>query len=223
MADPDSQPDSPRTAVGEDLANDYRGAGFGQGLGVGDKVGVLVVDVCRAYADPESPLFANCRPAFDACTELVASARSCGAPVVWTRVRYQPGGADGGLFYRKVAALACFDEGNPLGDWLDELVPADDEIVVTKQYASSFFGTSLASSLNTAGIDTLLICGVSTSGCVRATALDVLQHGFRPLVVADAVATANPERVHDANLFDLGAKYADIFVDLATATAILAA
>jgi len=221
VADPDSLPDSLRTAVGEDLANDYRGAGFGQGLGVGDKVGVLVVDVCRAYADPESPLFANCRPAFDACTELVASARSCGAPVVWTRVRYQPGGADGGLFYRKVAALACFDEGNPLGDWLDELVPADDEIVVTKQYASSFFGTSLASSLNTAGIDTLLICGVSTSGCVRATALDALQHGFRPLVVADACGDRD-QRVHDANLFDLGAKYADI-VDLATATAILAA
>ena len=221
MADPDSLPDSLRTAAGEDLANDYRGAGFGQGLGVGDKVGVLVVDVCRAYADPESPLFANCRPAFDACTELVASARSCGAPVVWTRVRYQPGGADGGLFYRKVAALACFDEGNPLGDWLDELVPADDEIVVTKQYASSFFGTSLASSLNTAGIDTLLICGVSTSGCVRATALDALQHGFRPLVVADACGDRD-QRVHDANLFDLGAKYADI-VDLATATAILAA
>lgn len=203
----------------DDLVEDYRSAGFGQGLGVGDKVGVLVVDVCRAYADPESPLFADCQPAFDACTHLVDSARSHAAPVVWTRVRYQPGGVDGGLFYRKVGALTCFDEGNPLGDWLDDLVPAEGEIVVTKQYASSFFGTSLASSLNTIGLDTLLICGVSTSGCVRATALDALQHGFRPLVVADACGDRD-QRVHDANLFDLGAKYADI-VDLATATAIL--
>lgn len=210
MADPD-----------DELAEDYRSAGFGQGLGVGDKVGVLVVDVCRAYADPESPLFANCQPAFDACADLVDNARSSGAPVVWTRVRYQPGGADGGLFYRKVGALSCFDDGNPLGAWLDDLIPSDGEIVVTKQYASSFFGTSLASSLNTAGIDTLLICGVSTSGCVRATALDALQHGFRPLVVADACGDRD-QRVHDANLFDLGAKYADI-LDLATATDILAA
>lgn len=204
----------------KDLAEDYRNAGFGQGLGVGDKVGVLVVDVCRAYAEPDSPLYADCQPAFDACVDLVDSARANHSPVVWTRVRYQPGGADGGLFYRKVGALACFDSGNPLGEWLDELIPADDEVVVTKQYASSFFGTSLASSLNTAGIDTLLICGVSTSGCVRATALDALQHGFRPLVVADACGDRD-QRVHDANLFDLGAKYADI-VDLATAVEILA-
>jgi len=203
----------------DDLVDDYRSAGFGQGLGVGEKVGVLVVDVCKAYAEPESPLFADCQPAFDACRRLVENARSHDVPVVWTRVRYQPGGADGGLFYRKVGALSCFDEGNPLGDWLDDLVPSGDEIVVTKQYASSFFGTSLASSLNAAGIDTVLICGVSTSGCVRATALDALQHGFRPLVVADACGDRD-QRVHDANLFDLGAKYADV-CDMATAVEIL--
>ncbi len=215
MAEPDSRSDSLGTAAGDDLADDYRQAGFGQGLGVGDKLGVLVVDVCRAYADPQSPLFADCQPAFDACENLVGSARANGIPVVWTRVRYQPGGADGGLFYQKVGALSCFDEGNPFGDWLDGLEPAADEVVVTKQYASSFFGTSLASSLNTAGIDTLLICGVSTSGCVRASALDALQHGFRPLVVADACGDRD-QRVHDANLFDLGAKYADV-IDLPTA------
>ncbi len=218
---PVAEPDSLRTAAGKELADDYRRSGFGQGLGVGDKVGVLVVDVCRAYAEPESPLYANCQPAFDACVELVGRARAHGAPVVWTRVRYQPGGADGGLFYRKVGALSCFDEGNPLGDWLDELTPTEGEVVVSKQYASSFFGTSLASSLNTAGIDTLLICGVSTSGCVRATALDALQHGFRPLVVADACGDRD-QRVHDANLFDLGAKYADV-IELSDAVAILAA
>ncbi|MDH3295929.1 MAG: isochorismatase family protein [Acidimicrobiia bacterium] len=202
-----------------DLTESYRRSGFGQQLGIGDQLGVLVVDVCRAYADPDSPLFADCQPAFDACASLVATARENQVPVVWTRVRYQPGGADGGLFYQKVGALSCFDEGNPLGDWLPDLVPVDDEVVITKQYASSFFGTSLASTLNAKGIDTLLIGGVSTSGCVRASGLDALQHGFRPLVVADACGDRD-QRVHDANLFDLGAKYADV-IDLETAEQIL--
>jgi nicotinamidase-related amidase len=202
-----------------ELESDYRRAGFGQGLGAGGRPAVVVVDVCRAYAEPDSPLFADCQPAFDACAQLVDGARSTGTPVLWTRVLYQPGGADGGLFYRKVAALSVFDAGSPLGEWLPDLQPDDHEVVVTKQYASAFFGTSLASTLNSTGVDTLLIAGVSTSGCVRATALDALQHGFRPLVVADACGDRN-QRVHDANLFDLGAKYADI-IDLETALGIM--
>ena len=200
---------------GDELEADYRRSGFGQGLGPGDRLGLLVVDVCRAYADPDSPLFANCQPAFDACRDLVTACRANDVAVIWSRVRYQPGGADGGLFYKKVAALASFDEGNPLGDWLPDLVPSDTEVVITKQYASSFFGTSLTSTLNAANIDTLLIGGVSTSGCVRASAVDALQNGFRPLVVADACGDRD-QGVHDANLFDLGAKYADV-IDLATA------
>ena len=202
-----------------DLTEDYRQAGFGRSLGIGGKVAVLMVDVCRAYAEPESPLYANCQPAFDACQVLVDEARSTGTAVLWTRVRYQPGGADGGLFYRKVGALSCFDEGNPLADWLPSLTPDGNEVVVTKQYASSFFGTSLASTLNAAAVGTLLIGGVSTSGCVRATATDALQHGFRPIVVADACGDRD-QGVHDANLFDLGAKYADV-VDLDAALKIL--
>ncbi len=203
----------------DELTASYRHSGFGQDLGSGTSPAVLVVDVCRAYAVEGSPLYANCEGAFDATASLIATARSTATPVIWTRVRYQPGGADGGLFYRKVGALSCFDEGNPLGDWIPGIEPAEGEVVITKQYASAFFGTSLASTLSATGIDSLLICGVSTSGCVRASAVDALQNGFIPLIVTDACGDRD-QGVHDANLFDLGAKYAQL-LDLATATSLL--
>ena len=111
----------------------------------------------------------------------MSAARVAGVPVVFTRVEYQPDGSDGGLFFRKVPALASFVRGNPLGDFLDDPRPVDGDVVVTKQYASAFFGTSLASTLTAMGADTTVICGLSTSGCVRATALDALQHGFTPV------------------------------------------
>jgi maleamate amidohydrolase len=129
--------------------------------------------------------------------------------VIFTNVVYQPGGADGGLFYRKVPALKLFDRGSPAGAFPPSLQPRDDETVVTKQYASAFFGTSLASTLTAASIDTLVITGFSTSGCVRATALDALQHGFRPFVVREACADRQPGP-HEANLFDLQTKYAEV-------------
>jgi maleamate amidohydrolase len=192
-----------------DLADDYEQAGFGGRLGFGQRPAVLVVDICRAYLDEDSPLYAGVEDEVASAGRVVDAARAADVPVVFTRVLYQPGGADGGLFYRKVAALACFDEGNPLGEFLDHPRPLDGEVVVTKQYASAFFGTSLAATLTSLGIDTVVIVGLSTSGCVRASALDALQHGFVPVVVADAVGDRDP-RPHDAALFDLDAKYADV-------------
>lgn len=99
--------------------------------------------------------------------------------------------------------------GNPLSEYGEGLEPVEGEVVVVKQYASGFFGTSLASTLISLGVDTLIIAGVSTSGCVRATALDACQHGFVPIVVRDACGDRDP-KVHEANLFDLDAKYADV-------------
>ncbi|MDH4147407.1 MAG: isochorismatase family protein [Acidimicrobiia bacterium] len=192
-----------------DLHEDYRQAGFGNRLGFGARPALVVVDFCRAYLDPASPLYAAAEPAMAACGELLAGARAAGVPVLHTRVEYEPGGANGGVWFRKVPALACFERGNPLADWPAELAPRPGETVVTKQYASGFFGTSLASTLVARQVDTVLIAGVSTSGCVRATALDALQHGFVPVVVRDAVGDRDT-RVHDANLFDLAAKYADV-------------
>jgi len=191
------------------LAEDYRQAGFSNRLGFGEHPALVVVDFCQAYLDPDSPLYAGVEDARESCIRLLAAARSAQIPVVHTRVEFQLGGAGGGIFFRKVAALACFVRGNPLGEYGKGLEPADGEVVVVKQYASGFFGTSLASTLTSLGVDTLIITGVSTSGCVRATALDACQHGFVPIVVRDACGDRD-QRVHEANLFDLDAKYADV-------------
>jgi maleamate amidohydrolase len=176
----------------------------------------VVIDLVRAYTSPDGPFaLSDARAAVEATAELVETARDKDVPVYWTVVRYAPGLADGGLFVRKVPALACFAE-DAAGDWGDlALEPDPGEVVVVKQYASAFFGTSLATTLHTAGVDTLLIGGVSTSGCVRATAMDALNSGFHPLVVRQACADRTTA-VHENNLTDLDAKYADV-IDLRSA------
>ncbi len=130
-------------------------------------------------------------------------------PVVFTAVEYLPDGVDGGLFFRKVPALRHFVKGHEMAEFMPELTPEGDDILVTKQYPSAFFGTSLASMLTALGVDTVLITGYSTSGCVRASTLDALCHGFVPFVVKDACAD-RAEGPHEANLFDLQAKYAEL-------------
>jgi nicotinamidase-related amidase len=199
-----------RTALsGDGLADDYRRAGFNNRLGFGSRPALVVIDFCRAYLDPESPLYAGVETARASCERVLSASRAAGIPVLHTRVEFQPGGADGGIFFRKVGALECFVRGNPLGAYGEGLSPVGDEVVVVKQYASGFFGTSLASTLTAMGVDTLIHTGVSTSGCVRATALDACQHGFVPVVVRDACGDRDP-RIHESNLFDLDAKYADV-------------
>lgn len=193
----------------DDLHEDYRSAGFNNRLGFGESPAVIVVDFCNAYLDESSPLYAGVEGALASTVRVVEEARRQNVPVIFTRVEYEPGGADGGVFYRKVGALQSFDRGNPLADLPPELDRRPGEVMITKQYASAFFGTSLAATLTSAGIDTLIVTGVSTSGCVRATALDACQYGFIPAVVRDAVGDRDPS-VHEANLFDLDAKYADV-------------
>ena len=193
-----------------DLQADYLQAGFGTRLGWGSRPALLVVDMCRAYVDDQAPLYAAAAADADRNADrLAAVARRHRRPVVFTRVEYATGGVDGGHFFRKVPALRCFEVGNPLAEFTDLVRPMSGDVIVTKQYASAFFGTSLAATLNALGVDTVVIAGVSTSGCVRASALDALQHGFVPIVVADACADRDP-RPHDSNLFDLQAKYADV-------------
>jgi maleamate amidohydrolase len=194
--------------AGDDLSENYAGA-FDGHLPFGHRPAFLIVDFVMAYLDPTSPLYAAAEDAL-ACNErLLKSARTAGIPVIFTNVVYQPDGADGGLFYKKVPALHVFVEGSPLGDFPPTLAPLAGECVITKQYASAFFNTSLASTLHAQDIDTLLITGMSTSGCVRATALDALQSGFAPFVVRDACGDRHPAP-HQASLFDLQAKYAEV-------------
>lgn len=205
-------------AVDVDLERNYASA-FGGHLEPGKRIALVIVDVVIAYLDPESLLYAHAEPAL-ACNErLLAAARGAGLPVVFTNVEYGAGGIDGGHFFRKVPALKAFLKGSPMGAFPDTLQPLDDDVIVTKQYASAFFGTSLAATLNSLGVDTVLITGFSTSGCVRATTLDALQSGFIPLVVKDACADRHPGP-HEANLFDLQAKYAEV-IDEASALALI--
>lgn len=200
--------------------DNYRGAFDGR-LRFGAHPAVIVVDVVMAYLTPGSPLYdARFADALAANERVVAAARTAGVPVLFTNVVYQPGGADGGLFYAKVPALKAFDRGSPMAAFPPSLQPREDETVVSKQYASAFFGTSLASTLASRRIDSVLVTGFSTSGCVRATALDALQHGYAPFVVREACGDRH-EAVQDANLFDLQAKYAEV-VTLDAAIALLA-
>ena len=192
----------------EGLTANYAGA-FDGHLPFGKRPALLIVDFVIAYLEKDSPLYAGVESALASNERLLAAARAAGLPVIFTNVSFQAGGRDGGLFYRKVPALKCFDAGSRLGAFPESLQPEDGELIITKQYASAFFGTTLASTLTAMGVDSLLITGLSTSGCVRASALDALQHGFAPFVVRDACGDRHPAP-HEANLFDLQAKYAEV-------------
>lgn len=192
----------------EELAANYAGA-FGGSLPFGKRPALLIVDMVKAYFEPGSPLCLGGETVLASNRRLLDAARTAKVPVVFTNVEYAPGGVDGGIFFRKVPALRCFERGSPLAAFLPELEPQGGELVITKRYASAFFATHLAATLTANGIDTLLITGVSTSGCVRATALDACQNGFLPFVVRQACGDRHPGP-HEANLFDLQAKYAEV-------------
>lgn len=194
---------------GPSASDNYAGVYEGR-LQPGTRPALLIVDVVAAYLTEGSALFMeSAAAARGANARLAAAARASGVPVVFTNVAYKPDGSDGGVFYRKAPVLKAFIEGSPLGAFPPELTPLAHERVFTKQYPSAFFGTGLAEVLHADGIDTLLITGYSTSGCVRASALDAMQYGFVPLVVREACADRHPAP-HEANLFDLQAKYAEV-------------
>lgn len=192
-----------------DLSVDYQNAGFAGRLSWGRSPALLIIDFCMAYLDRASPLYAGVEGARDSASRLLSAARAARVPVVHTEVRFAPGGIDGGVFFRKVPSLRLFEAGSAFARPAPELVPQSGEVVILKQYASAFFGTSLASTLTAMGVDTVAIAGVSTSGCVRASAVDACQHGFIPFVCRDAVGDRD-SRPHEANLFDLQAKYAEV-------------
>lgn len=201
------------THQSDELEVDYQSAGFGQHLEPGNRPALLLVDLVRAYFDPGAEFYlGSATTCLQSAVRLLAAARKHGLLVVHTRVSYTAGGLDGGVFFRKVGGLRHFVDNGPLGEQMPEVAARDGEVVVVKQYASAFFGTSLASMLSAQAIDTVIIAGVSTSGCIRATAVDAAQNGYIPLVVRDAVGDRDP-RPHEASLFDLQAKYAEVVTE----------
>jgi maleamate amidohydrolase len=194
--------------VTQDLTADYKKV-YDNRLGFGDSPALILVDFVQAYFDESCALYAGVEDALASALRIRELARAAGIPVIYTNVVYEEGGADGGVFFKKAPVLENFIAGNPMGAWPSGLQPADDEIVISKQYPSAFFGTSLAATLQDMDVDTLIITGVTTSGCIRASCVDALSNGFIPIVVADACGDRH-EAPHEANLFDMNAKYADV-------------
>jgi maleamate amidohydrolase len=191
-----------------DLSADFAAAGLNGVLRAGVRPALVLVDPAKAYTEPSSPLYAGVENAVDQMRVLLAIARAAAVPIFITRVVHEfPG--DGGVFARKIPATRVFAAGDPLGEPIEGLEHLPGETLITKQYPSAFFATSLAASLTAQRVDTVVLAGLSTSGCIRASALDAQQHGFVPLVVREAVGDRHAEP-HESNLRDIQAKIGEV-------------
>ena len=184
-------------------------------IGFGKRPALVLVDFVQAYFDPECDLYAAPRPALESSLRIRSIARDAKVPVILTCVVYHSSFLDGGRFYQKAAPLRHFYDGSPLGAWPEGLEPEPDELIIKKQYPSAFFGTSLASTLTALGVDSVILTGLTTSGCIRATCVDACSHGFIPIVVKEACGDRH-DGPHEANLFDMNAKYADVVSEAET-------
>jgi len=190
-------------------ADIYARQGMGNRAGMGQRPALVIVDFVVGFADPAHFGGGNIGPAIGRTVALLAHARAERWPVAHTRVVYAEDGSDSGIFTLKAPSLRKLTESSPLSQIVPELPPAPGELVVRKQGASGFFDTNLASWLRMRGADTVLVAGCTTSGCVRATVVDAMQHNFRTIVVTDCVGD-RALAPHEANLFDMGQKYADL-------------
>ena len=187
----------------------YERARLGQSVRLGQRPAVLVVDLSCGFTDPDCALGSDLSAQVEATKRLLVAARGKGLPVVFTTIGFEPSLKDGGLWLQKAPALAELQLG---GRWVEidpRLERREDETVIVKKGASAFFGTNLASVLISQGVDSVILCGATTSGCIRASAVDLLQYGFPTLVPRECVGD-RAQAPHEANLFDIQAKYADV-------------
>src|SRR5437773_2046388 len=184
--------------------------GFHGRTGFGQRPALIVVDVNLGFTDAASPLVCDLEEVVEAIRNLLGEARRAEIPIVYTTVSYsERDRRTAAAFIDKVPALLTLEVGSRWVEIDPRIAPRPDEPVLNKLFASAFFGTPLASLLAAAGRDSLIVTGASTSGCVRATVVDALQHGYRPIVPREAVGDRNPD-AHEANLFDIDAKYGDV-------------
>lgn len=187
----------------------YERAGFGQSMTLGKRPAVLVVDFSRGFTDPECPLGADMTSEVEATQRVIDAAREIDAPIIFTTIGFEKNLRDGSLWIEKAPALAELQIG---GKWveLDErLGKREEDTLILKKGASAFFGTNVASIFAHQETDTIVLCGATTSGCIRATAVDLLQYGYPTLVPRECVGD-RAEAPHEASLFDIQAKYADV-------------
>jgi nicotinamidase-related amidase len=187
-----------------------RHEGFHGRAGFGRRPALVVVDVNVGFTDPASPLACELDGAVAAIRRLLDEFRRAGLPVVFTTVAFDDAARQAAaVFIEKVPALLTLEAGSRWVEIDPRIAPEPGEPVLVKSWASAFFGTGLASILATQGCDSVVVTGASTSGCVRATAVDALQHGYRVAVPREAVGDRN-QAAHEANLYDLDTKYADV-------------
>ena len=187
----------------------YAKAGLGQAVTLGEHPAILVIDFSCGFTDPECPLGSDLSSQVEATRRLLDAAREKGLPVVYTTIAFEQSLKDGGLWMQKVPALGVLQLGGPWAEIDPRLGLREDETVLVKKGASGFFGTNLASVLVSQGVDSVILCGATTSGCIRATAVDLLQYGWPTIVPRECVGD-RAQAPHDANLFDIQAKYADV-------------
>jgi nicotinamidase-related amidase len=184
--------------------------GFGMRIGFGEKPAVIVIDVINAFTDPDMMLGANLDDEIAETNQVLDAAHARGTPVIFTTVMYEDKDfKDAGIWALKQKGVMTLKAGTPEVETDARLHREADDSLLSKKYASCFYGTDLVSRLMAHGVDTLIITGCTTSGCVRATAVDACQVGFRPVVVREAVGDRS-QAAHDQSLFDLNAKYADV-------------
>ncbi len=185
-------------------------AGFGERQGAGRRPALLVIDMSLGFTSPDSPLVCDLDDVVEAIRRLLEGARAKGLPVVFTTVSYGEGDkAVAKAFIDKVPILLTLAEGSAFTEIDPRLAPRPEEPVLNKLFASAFFGTPLQSLLAAHGCDSVIVTGASTSGCVRATAVDVLQNGYRLMIPREAVGDRNPA-AHEQALYDVDAKYGDV-------------
>ena len=193
----------------EEARRVYAAARLGESVTLGERPGVLVVDFSCGFTDPECALGSDVTAEVEATKRLLDAARAKGLPVVFTTIGFEPRLTDGGLWLQKVPTLAELQLG---GRWVEidpRLERQEGETVIVKKGASAFFGTNLVAVLNALRVDTVVLCGATTSGCIRATAIDLLQNGWPTIVPRECVGD-RAQAPHEANLFDIDAKYADV-------------
>ena len=176
--------------------------------GLGSAPALVVVDMCRGFIDPSSPLGFKCDELIQANIILVNKFREMNLPVIFTTTIYRDI-SEASVFRSKIPALNILKPGSKETSFLPELSPGSAETLIEKKFASAFFDTNLAAVLHQMNVDSVVVSGVTTSGCIRATALDSLQNNFLTIVAEDCVGDRNAN-AHKANLFDLQAKYADV-------------
>tara|TARA_R110000868_G_scaffold28525_6_gene106886 strand:+ start:19662 stop:20339 length:678 start_codon:yes stop_codon:yes gene_type:complete len=187
----------------------YEKQGFGNRIGFGKKPALLIIDFINGFNDPDAFGGGNIQEAIDSTAELLAVARHMDLPIVFTSHVYAEDGSEDGVFNLKSPGLAKLKRGSHETKVVDELEPRPGERVLEKHYPSGFSNTDLTGWLAQRGIDTAIITGCTTSGCVRATAVDAMSNGFRPIVPRECSGD-RAKGPHEANLFDIDQKYGDV-------------